>query len=107
MTSHDFSRLPSTVGVYTRLPTRTSPRYSRVMAFNSTTARIAALTRWANEDPSANAARGQEGLRRRFRREVEEKFPGLPEPEVSRRAEAAYRAHMATLAAKPRKKRRP
>jgi hypothetical protein len=61
-------------------------------------ARLAALSRWAAEDPTANAERGQRGLRAKFTREVAAQFPDLPEAELARRAEAAYRAHMVRLA---------
>jgi hypothetical protein len=61
-------------------------------------ARIAALTRWSQEDPKPNALRAQRGLRARFEREVREHSPDLPEAELARRADAAYRAHMARLA---------
>jgi hypothetical protein len=57
-------------------------------------ARIAALTRWANEDPKANAERGQAGLRRKF---YDATDPTLPEAERQRRAVAGYRAHMARI----------
>jgi hypothetical protein len=57
-------------------------------------ARIAALTRWANEDPKANAERGQAGLQRKF---YDQTDPTLPEAERQRRARAAYRAHMARI----------
>ena len=60
-------------------------------------ASIAAFTRWSKEDPAANAARGQAGLRAKFERQVDAEFPGLPEAERNRRAEAAYRAHMKRL----------
>ena len=67
-------------------------------------ARIAALTRWSREDPAATAARGQAGLMARF---VEQVDPDrvLPEAERRRRAEAARRAHMATLAFRSAKAR--
>jgi hypothetical protein len=61
-------------------------------------ASIAACTRWSKEDPAVNAARGQAGLLARFEREVREAEPGLSEAEYARRAESAYRAHMARLA---------
>lgn len=57
-------------------------------------ASIAALTRWSKEDPAANAARGQAGLRAKFLAEIDAEFPGLDEVERQRRAEARYRAHM-------------
>jgi hypothetical protein len=60
-------------------------------------ASIAAHTRWAQEDPTANAARGQAGLFAKFQREAREAEPGLSEAEYTRRAESAYRAHMARL----------
>lgn len=62
-------------------------------------ARIAALSRWAKEDPSAAAARGQAGLLARFIDQVDLDRT-LPEPERMRRAEAARKAHMARLALK-------
>lgn len=61
-------------------------------------ARIAALTRWSNEDPKATATRGQNGLRARIERDVAEKFPDVAPAELARRADVAYRAHFARLA---------
>jgi hypothetical protein len=61
-------------------------------------AQIAANTRWSREDPAANAARGQAGLIEKFRREVLAADPGITEPELTRRAQSAYRAHMGRLA---------
>jgi hypothetical protein len=61
-------------------------------------ASIAAHTRWAREDPSASAARGQAGLLARFGREVREAEPGLTEAEYERRAASAYKAHFQRLA---------
>jgi hypothetical protein len=61
----------------------------------STRARIAALARWANEDPTANAERGQAGLRQKF---YDQTDPSLPEAERQRRADCAYREHMARIA---------
>lgn len=66
-------------------------------AQRSLRASIAALSRWAREDPQANAERGQAGLRAKFLAEVDAHEPGLPEPERQRRADAAYRAHMKRL----------
>jgi hypothetical protein len=60
----------------------------------SSRASIAALTRWSQEDPAANAARGQAGLRAKFYNQTD---PTLPETERQRRAHAAYRAHMTRL----------
>jgi hypothetical protein len=62
----------------------------------STRARIAALIRWSQEDPTANAERGQAGLRARFEREVDPDNTLSP-AERARRTDAAYRAHMARL----------
>jgi hypothetical protein len=70
-------------------------------------ARIAALTRWSREDPKANAERGQAGLRLKFVRETRERFPDLGDAEIERRADAAYRAHMARLAFQRSKARTP
>jgi hypothetical protein len=61
-------------------------------------ARKAAHTRWASEDPTGTAIAGQAGLRGRFDRQVREATPGLSEAEYARRAESAYKAHMAGLA---------
>ena len=61
-------------------------------------AQIAALTRWAHEDPQANAQRGQAGLLDKFRREIAAAHPDLPPAELERRAECARRAHMKRLA---------
>jgi hypothetical protein len=61
-------------------------------------ASVAANIRWSREDPSANAARGQAGLIEKFRREVLKADPSVTEPELSRRAESARKAHMARLA---------
>lgn len=63
----------------------------------SQNARIAALTRWAHEDPAANAERGQDGLTRRFEREVDPDNT-LPPAERARRVECARRAHFLKLA---------
>jgi hypothetical protein len=63
-------------------------------------ARIAAETRWAHEDPSANAERGQRGLRAKFEREIREKYSDLREDQIAKRAEHLYKAHMASLALK-------
>jgi len=60
-------------------------------------ASIAANARWSRENPAENAARGQRGLLAKFDREAREAEPGLTEAEYARRAQAAYRAHMARL----------
>jgi hypothetical protein len=67
-------------------------------AQRSQRASIAALTRWSREDPAATAARGQAGLLEKFRREALAADPQVAEPELTRRAEAARRAHMKRLA---------
>lgn len=68
-------------------------------------ARIAALARWAKESPKAAGQRGQAGLLDKFRREVLAQDPGCAEPELTRRADCAYRLHMARLAYKSSKAR--
>lgn len=60
-------------------------------------ARLAALTRWAHENPTKNAKRGQAGLLARFEREADPDGV-LSTAERARRAEAALKAHMAKLA---------
>lgn len=69
-------------------------------------ARAAAYTRWSREDGKANAQRAQAGLRAKFRREVAAEHPELSAAELERRAECAYRAHMARLALASSKARR-
>ncbi len=59
-------------------------------------AQIAACSRWASEDPTANAIRGQAGLMARFEREVDPTGE-LPAAERYRRAESARLAHMRRL----------
>lgn len=69
---------------------------TRTPAERSRDARIAALSRWAHEDPTANAVRGQRGLQDRFEREVDP--DGVLNPaERARRAECARKAHMERL----------
>lgn len=68
-------------------------------------ARIAALARWATESPTANAARGQAGLLNKFRQQVQADDPSVQEPELTRRAESARKAHMARLSFKASKAR--
>lgn len=71
---------------------------------------IAALTRWANEDPAANAARGQAGLRAKFLAEVDTDAAAhgetLPEAERQRRAEVRYRLHFKRMAVARKSTRR-
>jgi hypothetical protein len=63
--------------------------------------RYAALSRWAKENPIVNATRGQQGLRARFLREVDEHAASvgeeLTEKERQRRADVRYRLHMQTI----------
>lgn len=66
-------------------------------------AAIAAYTRWAHEDPAANAARGQAGF---YRKLYDETDPSLPDAERHRRAECARRAHMARMTFASAKSRR-
>lgn len=58
----------------------------------------AALTRWSRESGKDQAEIGQRGLLDRFRREALDHDPTVVEPELSRRAECARRAHMLKLA---------
>jgi hypothetical protein len=61
-------------------------------------ASLAALDRWSREDPAANAARGQAGLRAKFEREAREADPQASDAEIARRAECAYQAHFKRMA---------
>jgi hypothetical protein len=81
------STVPNPPGISNLTPVRRHIRAS-----------IAANTRWAQEDPTANAARGQAGLLAKFEREAREAEPGLTDAEYARRAESARKAHMARLA---------
>ena len=71
----------------------------------STRAKIAAAARWSAEDGHKNAIRAQQGLRAKFYRETRERFPDLPEDQIERRSEHAYKAHMLRLALKSSKAR--
>jgi hypothetical protein len=62
-------------------------------------ARAAALSRWANEDPTAQTLKLQAGIRAKFEREVDPEGKLAP-AERARRAEAARKAHLARLALK-------
>jgi hypothetical protein len=68
-------------------------------------AKIAANTRWSREDPTENVKRANAGFQRRFLEQVDREFPGLPEAERQRRAQAGLRAYMAQLALKSSKAR--
>jgi hypothetical protein len=61
-------------------------------------ARLAAHARWSQEDPSVNAKRGQAGLLDRFRRDIIAEQGDIAEPELTRRAQARRREHMARIA---------
>ena len=71
---------------------------------------IAALARWAVEDPAANAARGQAGLRAKFLAEVDTdaaaRGEALPEAERQRRADVRYRLHFKRMAVERENARR-
>lgn len=62
-------------------------------------ARIAALSRWAGEDPRPATERARRGFDARFLDQVDPDRI-LPEHERERRAAAAMRAHMQRLALK-------
>lgn len=79
------------------MPSKYGPK-SLNAAQRSQRARIAALTRWSKENPAATAARGQAGLLEKFRRQVLDHDPTVVEPELTRRAQAARKAHMQRLA---------
>jgi len=66
-------------------------------AQRSQRARLAALARWAREDPGPTARRGQEGLRNRLATDLDLP-PDLDPAERARRVDAAVREHMTRLA---------
>jgi hypothetical protein len=68
-------------------------------------ARLAALARWAREDPTCNALRGQRGFLKTFEDQIRSEFPHLDDRKVLRRAECLRRAHMARMAFKASKAR--
>jgi hypothetical protein len=67
-------------------------------------ARVAALTRWSREDSVAGTEKARDGFLQAFLNEVDPDR-SLPEPERLRRAVAARKAHMASLALKSSKAR--
>jgi hypothetical protein len=69
-------------------------------------ARLAANRRWSQEDPQANAKRGQAGLLDRFRREILAEQGDIAEPELTRRAKARRREHMQRLSFEASKARK-
>lgn len=73
-------------------PTRR--RYGRELA------RVAALSRWSKAGPderAANARRGQDGLTRRFSREIAEEHPGLSAEQMAGMVDARRRLHFAEM----------
>lgn len=62
-------------------------------------AKAAALSRWANEDPTRQSLVLQRGIRAKFEREVDPNNELTPQ-ERARRADAARKAHMARIALK-------
>ena len=74
-------------------------------AQRSIRAAMAARVKWSREDPTPTVKRAQAGLREKFDRQVREEFPDLPESEILRRADSAFRAHMLGLALKSSKAR--
>jgi hypothetical protein len=67
-------------------------------------AKVAALSRWSQEDPKAGTTKARDGFHESFLRAVDPEGV-LPHPERERRAQAALRAHMAQLAFKSAKAR--
>jgi hypothetical protein len=63
-------------------------------------ASLAAYKKHAMHDPVVAAERGQAGLLDRFRRQVLDRDPDLPDAEVERRVECLRRSHMKGLALK-------
>jgi hypothetical protein len=69
-------------------------------------ASIAAHTAWAGDrDRKATGRIANAGLRAKFEREVRAKWPDLPEEEILRRADHAFKAHMLQLSFKASKAR--
>lgn len=66
-------------------------------AERSLAGRIAAHTKWSKQDPVAGTAAARKGFMARFEREVDPRGEYSPE-ERQRRATAAMRAHMASIA---------
>lgn len=73
-------------------------------AVRSTSARIAAHSRWAEQDPVAGTAPARRGFMARFERQVDPERV-LDAKERHRRATSAMRAHMSQLALKSAKRR--
>jgi hypothetical protein len=74
-------------------------------AERSLTARLAAHTRWAHQDPVEGTTAARQAFLSRFEREVDPDGI-LPEAERQRRAEHARKAYFARLALKSAKARR-
>lgn len=62
-------------------------------------ARVAALTRWAHEDPAEQMRKARAKFDERFERQVDPEGV-LPEPERIRRAQAARKVYFQQLAFK-------
>jgi len=71
---------------------RRTPEERRLLA------RLAIAERWAKENPTGQAVRGQAGLVAKFIREAYERDPGITDTEAARRGQSAYKAHMLRLA---------
>ncbi len=67
--------------------------------------RIGAYRLHATHDPRETTAKARQTFLASFRAVVEAETPGLPEPEIERRARAALKARMAQLAFEARKRR--
>ncbi len=67
-------------------------------------AKVAALSRWSQEDPKTGTQPARDGFHQRFLDAVDPDGV-LPVPERERRAQAALKAHMAQLAFKSAKAR--
>jgi hypothetical protein len=67
--------------------------------------RIGAYRLHATHDPRETTAKARATFLASFRAQVEADSPGLPEPEIERRARAALKARMAKLAFEARKRR--
>jgi hypothetical protein len=57
-------------------------------------ARIAALARWAKENPKPQGFRGQVGLRAKYEREAREADPDASDAEIERRTDVMLRLHI-------------
>ena len=76
---------------------RASADNARPDTIRSLHARLAAYSRWANEDPREGTKPARRAFLDRFERQVDPEGT-LPRAERARRAEAALKAHMTKLA---------